>query len=109
MRYQDPVVILRAPLVEGYGGQLVRNWDEAVPGVALVNMQPESTTEVTDSRQLTITRWRCFGPADLDLLATDRVQWTDLTLEVDGELERWGRRGRPQFVKAVLKIASEEE
>ena len=115
MRYTEPVTILRAPLKAGYGGQQIRDWPNAAEVLhhdeqPRMNIQPESTTEVTDSRQLTITRWRAFGPGDLDLVDTDRIAWDGVEgdLEVDGEVERWRRRGRAHHVKAILKLVDED-
>lgn len=108
-RYGDVVRVLRAPLsAPGRNGVRLPLWADAVPSEPVrASVQPESSEEETTGRQTAITRWRLFAGPGTDLLATDRVLWDDLVLEVDGEVARWKHRGRPHHVEAVLKRAAD--
>jgi len=107
-RYGDHVVVLRAPLGDpGRNGVRVRNWPAAARSEPVrASVQPDSSDEATTGRQTAITSWRLFAGPGTDLLATDRVEWDGLVLEVDGEVARWKHRGRPHHVEAVLKRAA---
>lgn len=108
--FTETVTVVRAPLVADRYGNQVRDWVNAtraaVPGV---NMQPASapsdSDEDTEDRQLTVTGWRLYTPrgVDLDLLETDRVEWSGLRLEVAGKVGRWLTDGRVHHVEAQLK------
>ncbi|GAA2516693.1 phage head completion protein [Winogradskya humida] len=102
MILRDRVTRLRAPLVgDGYGNQ-ERDWDQAVAVEYPAGVGPASSTEDVHDQQRTTTRWRVFLPPTADLEATDRVTWDGTTFEVDGDVERWKRRGRLHHVEAVL-------
>ena len=107
-RYGDVVVVLRAPLGElGRNGVRARLWGDATPSEPVpASVQPEGSDEVTTGRQTAITSWRLIAGPGMDLLATDRVKWDGLVLEVDGEVARWKHRGRPHHVEAVLRRAA---
>lgn len=112
-RYDDEIVVVRAPLgpVSGRGGRR-RLWDQAQRSPAVpASVQPLTSTEDGDGRQTTVRTWKLLG-GPLDLLSTDRVEWPGLVddetgrpvpLEVDGEVGRWRRNGRTHHVEAVLK------
>lgn len=105
-RYGDAVTLVRAPLVAGYGGAEVRDWDNATRTVLPGNVQPVSTTEDGDARQTTVSRWRAELNVEPTVLATDRVEWEGLVLEVDGEVElHKDRRGRPHHRTLLLRRA----
>jgi head-tail adaptor len=87
--YPDAVEVLRAPVVTGYGGQQVRDWTTATATSAKASVQPVSSLEDTTDRDTTVSRWRLRTPLTTDLTETDRVQWGDLVLEVDGDVETW--------------------
>ena len=106
----DTVTVVRAPLATGrYGGQ-TRDWTNAVrtpyPGVCV---QPVSSTEDVRDRELLIGKYTLFTSRgqDIDLLATDRVEWNGLTLQVDGDPNRWpAPGGGVHHVEASLKQVS---
>ncbi|MEV1321960.1 hypothetical protein AB0J14_38430 [Micromonospora arborensis] len=103
MRLRDQIVRVRAPLIGGSYGNQDRDWGNAQPGVEYpADVQPVSSTEDVVNQQQTVTRWRLFLGPDADLLATDRVVWDGATYEVDGDVERWKRRGRLRHLQAVL-------
>lgn len=81
--YGDAVTIVRAALVDGYGGQQVRDWANAVrfTGVA-ASVQPVRSTEQSTGRQLATTD-KVMHTAD-DVYATDRIEWRGNTYEVIG-------------------------
>lgn len=106
--YGDAVTILRAGyLVDAYGNpSSQRDWAHAVrTPVSGVSVQPDVSTEATGDRGTIVTGWRLFTPKgrDLDLLATDRVEFGGMTLEVDGEVARYRMGGRVHHVEARLK------
>ena len=103
----ETVTVIRAPLIANrYGGQ-VRDWDNAVrTDVDGVSIQPAATTEDVRDRELLTNRFTLFTSRgrDIDLLATDRVQWNGLTLQVDGDPNRWpAPGGGVHHVEAALK------
>ena len=105
MRLSDTVTRLRAPLIAGPYGNEERDWDNAPPGVVYpAEVQPVSSTEDVVNIQQTQTRWRLFLGPDADLEATDRIVWDGDTYEVDGEVERWKRRGTLHHHQAVLLL-----
>ncbi|SRR6266568_4413149 len=104
----EAVSVLRAPLVTNRYGAQIRDWPNAtqttVPGVSI---QPVSATEDAQGRELRITGYRLFTARgrNIDLLATDRVRWAGLVLQVDGEVARWpAPGGGVHHVEAVLRL-----
>lgn len=109
-RYGDEIVVVRAPrsAAPGRNGQRPWLWDQAQrsePAPASVQWQGSKEDDV--GRQTSTSTWHLHAGYDLDLLATDRVEWGGLTLEVDGEVGRLKHRGRPHHVEAVLKMAAD--
>jgi len=103
----DEVTVVRAPLTPGrYGGQ-TRDWAAATRTVYEgVSVQPTGSTEDIRDRELLIGRYTLFTSRgfDIDLLATDRVEWNGLTLQVDGDPNRWpAPGGGVHHVEASLK------
>ncbi len=93
MLYEQSIVIVRAgQLTDAYGNSRP-DWAAAErTTVAGVNVQPQGgSIEDTDDRQVTVTGWRLFTPRgmDLDLLATDRIEAWDTTMQVVGKIARW--------------------
>lgn len=106
----DEVTVVRAPLTAGrYGGQ-TRDWTAATRTTYQgVSVQPAASSEDVRDRELLIDRYTLFTSrgADIDLLATDRVEWNGLTLQVDGGVERWpAPGGGVHHVEAALKQVS---
>ena len=62
----DSVVVLRAPLVAGYGGREQRDWKQARPAVLPADVQPASSSEDTAGRQVTVTSWSLFAGPEAD-------------------------------------------
>ena len=107
MRLSDRATIVRAPLVVGPRGQMVRDLANATRTQNVpVEVQPVSSTEDVVSQQETVTRWRLFAGPGTDLAATDRVEFAGGTYEVDGDVERWRARGAEHHVEAVLKMVT---
>lgn len=109
--YNDSIEVLRAPLAANRYRDEKRNWDAAAATpYSGVNMQPEQvpldSTEHTDDRQTTVTRYLLITRRgmDIDLLETDRVAFAGMTLEVDGKVGRWPAAGGGlHHVEARLK------
>lgn len=87
------VVRLRAPLVDDPYGDDVYDWsaaDELVIGSCTV--QPVEAPEIVEgaARNSVGRRWFVAGPADADVVATDRIRWAGKVYDVDGEPLRYG-------------------
>lgn len=85
------ITVLRAPKVAGdYGSTEANDWDNAEAAeVAGCSVQPAPAPEFTVDRATFISRWSVYAPPDADVTATDRIQWSGHTYEVDGEVLRW--------------------
>ena len=102
MRLSDTVTRLRAPLIAGPYGNSEFDWPNATSVDYPAEVQPVSSTEDVVNQQQTVTRWRLFLGSTADIEATDRIEWDGDTYEVDGEVERWKRRGVVHHLEAVL-------
>lgn len=106
----DTVIVIRAPLAANrYGGQL-RDWTTATrTTVDGVSVQPAASTEDVRDRELLVNTYTLFTTRgrDIDLLATDRVQWNGLVLQVVGDPNRWPAPGGGiHHVEAALKLVA---
>lgn len=103
----DTVTVLRAPLVADRYGSQVRDWTAAArTDVDGVSIQPSGSIEDVRDRELVTNTYTLFTSRgqDIDLLATDRVQWNGITLQVDGDPNRWpAPGGGVHHVEAKLK------
>lgn len=103
----ETVTVLRAPLIANrYGGQ-VRDWTSAVrTDVDGVSIQPGASTEDVRDRELLTNTFTLFTTRgrDIDLLATDRVEWNGVILQVVGDPNRWtAPGGGVHHVEATLR------
>jgi hypothetical protein len=109
--FGETVTLVRAPLkVDKYGNTTSeRDWASATrtpyPGLMV---QPDTSSEDTGDRATAVTGWRLMTPKgkDFPALATDRVEWEGLTLEVDGKVGRFKVGGRLHHCEARLKEVS---
>lgn len=102
MILRDQVVRRRAALVSsGYGNQ-APDWPNATSVTYPAEVQPISSTEDVVDQDRTVTRWRLFLDSAADVVATDRIEWDGNTYQVDGDVERWKRRGILHHLEAVL-------
>lgn len=102
MLLQDTVVRLRAGTVaDGYGNPR-RDWTTATEASFPADVQPTASSEDVVDQDRTVTRWRLFLGPYAELLATDRVRWDGAVYEVEGDVERWKRRGVLHHTEAVL-------
>lgn len=103
--FHDTVTVVRATTGTDQYGNDTRDWATATrTTVAQVAVLP--TTQVEDAagnRIALSTGWRVFTApgTDVDLQATDRVEWNGITLEVIGEVARWPHPIRPGAVHHV--------
>lgn len=112
MKYPETVKVVRAPVIDsGYGGK-ERDWDNATRTMVSfgVIVQPsESTEDFTVGRSPVITHMRLITPPgkDVDLLRSDRVEWSGADWDVDGEVARHMRPSTGAFhhLEATLKRA----
>lgn len=102
----ETITVLRAPLVSDRYGSQIRDWTAATRTDAVgVSIQPAANTEDIRDREQLVDTWTLFTPrgVDLDLLATDRVEWGGLTLQVVGSPSRWSVGGAIHHVEATLQ------
>lgn len=112
MMFLQTIVRVRAPVITDRYNNRKRDWDNAARlTVEGVNVQPagarSQSVEETVDRQTTVTAWslQTREGVDLDLLATDRVEFDGMTLEVDGKVGRWPDpfTGAVHHIEARLK------
>lgn len=109
--YGETVTLVRAPFkVDKYGNTTTeRDWANATrtPYAGLM-VQPDTSSEAAGDRPSVITGWRLITPKgrDFPALATDRVEWEGLMLELDGEVGRFRVGGRLHHVEARLRKVS---
>lgn len=99
MIFNQVIVRVRAGVRTDRGGNQVPDWSEdAVTRVRMEQVsvqpggQPNSQGEVVNAeRNAVSTGWRVLSEpgVDLDVKATDRIEYDGMTLEVDGEVARW--------------------
>lgn len=94
--FHQTFVRVRATLVEDRYKNKKRDWDNAArEEFRGVNIQPvgagRQAAEENDDRLTLVTGWVLQTPegVDLDLQATDRVEFDGMTLEVEGKVGRW--------------------
>lgn len=106
--YGETVRLVRAPLkVDKYGNTTSeRDWSAATrTEYTGLMVQPDASSEATGDRPTVITGWRLITTKgrDFPAVATDRVEWEGLTLQVDGKVGRFKVGGRLHHVEARLK------
>jgi hypothetical protein len=111
--FRDRVQVSNAPVEEGYGGQSIRDWEQATTSEPIpAKVAPVSTpVEETDREQLTITSWRVELPLPLPAGALEpeaesRLLWEGKTLEVDGEVELHKHRGKRHHLEMVGRLVT---
>jgi hypothetical protein len=102
--YGHVITRVRADLVDGYGGQLVRDWAHAKRVEAAGNVQAVDVRENTTNRQV-VTTDRRVNTA-LELTETDRLEWDGKTYEITG-VEEFYQSGRLDHYEATLQLSSE--
>ncbi|MFF7408703.1 hypothetical protein [Streptomyces lydicus] len=109
--YADSLTLVRAPFrVDKYGNTTSeRDWANAIrTPYTRLSVQPDSSTEATGDRPYVVTGWRLITAKGVDIpaLATDRIEFDGMTLELDGEVGRFRVGGRVHHVEARLKKVS---
>jgi hypothetical protein len=107
----DTAVVLRAPITTDRYGAETRDWAAATETVLTgITMQPlgsrtvRATVEDTEDREWTSEKYILAAPSTADLLATDRVLWQGITLEMDGPSQLWpGPDGQLHHYEAALR------
>ncbi|GGP56039.1 hypothetical protein [Streptomyces abikoensis] len=95
MFFDQAIVRVRAGVRVDRGGNRLPDWSpEAATRltIAEVDVQPTTATEsTTPERVAVVTGWHVQTPpgVDVDVRATDRIEWADMLLEVVGEVARW--------------------
>ncbi|BEL07827.1 hypothetical protein Q0Z83_060180 [Actinoplanes sichuanensis] len=102
MQLRDSVIRQRAATVpDGYGNQRP-DWSSTDDAAYPADVQPLATDEQVVDEQRTTTRWRLILPATADVIASDRIAWDGDVYEIDGDVQRWKRRGVVHHLEAVL-------
>jgi hypothetical protein len=106
--YGDSAVLVQAGLVSGWGGQQVRDWDNATRKTIACAVQPRTTSEFTDQRQATSTDMVLHCGPEVALRAVDRIEYGGHTYEVEGEPAVHRSFGRADHIEVVLNRIAEE-
>lgn len=87
----DDVVVLRSTTtVDSTTGNDVLTYPDVEDGVpARGSFQPQSSSEDTSGKDQVITTYRIFLDGPVALKATDRAWCRGVTVEVQGEPDRW--------------------
>lgn len=103
--FGDSVVVVRAPVVRDRWDNDVADWTTATrTTVTRVVVIPTSQVEDAAGNRVAISSgWRLHSApgVDIDLRATDRVEWQGMSLEVVGEVARYPHPIRPGHVHHV--------
>jgi len=78
------VTLVRAGTTESRYGDDVKSWGDATRTTSKGWVSQRDRSEDLDSREAQVTGWVLFLPAGTDITGLDRVEWEDLTFEVDG-------------------------
>lgn len=95
MFFDQDLVRVRPGTRTDRSGNTLPDWSEdAVDRLTLhnISMQPSGQDETTTAeRTAVVTGWRAqSAPGDVpDVLASDRIEWRGMTLEVIGEVAPW--------------------
>lgn len=106
---QDTVEIWRAPIATDEYNSQYRDWDNATRvATGRASVQPSFGQELTVDRQTVIDTYRLYTDdpvlmATGVILATDRVVYQGLTLEVDNAPHLWRHRGADHHLEVALR------
>lgn len=103
--FGDSVVVVRAPVARDRWDNDVADWAAATrTTVTRVVVIPTSQVEDAAGNRVAISSgWRLYSApgTDVDIRATDRVEWQGMSLEVLGEVARYPHPIRPGHVHHV--------
>lgn len=111
-RYRDRITVRNAPLIGGYGGQEIRDWDNAEETLWPADVSPVSTPdEQENARDFTTARWWLHAPAGVLIDYASRVIWDDPAepMAVEGEVQVAHSNGHPHHLEALLVRAKDRE
>lgn len=110
MIFGDSVTVVRAAVTRDRWDNDTRDWAAATRRKVdkVVVMPAVQVEDSTGNRVALSTGWRMTSApgVDVDLLATDRVEWQGLSLEVVGEVARYPhpiRPGRVHHVEVLMQ------
>lgn len=85
------ITVLRATeKPSDYGNTTELDWTNPTrTDVDGCSVQPASSDEFTIDRDTFITRLVVYTPSDVDVRASDRVEWQSETYDIDGDVLRW--------------------
>lgn len=105
--YGDGVTVVHAALVTGYGGQLVRDWDNATQTAVSAAVQPSTTREYTSGQEVVVSALRVHVPPGTSVEAVDRVVWGGDTYWIDGAPELHFMQGTSDHVEFTMRLVEE--
>lgn len=105
MKYHDTITVVRAPVIRDRWDNDTADWAAATRTVVVdVLVLPSSQIEDAAGNRIAVaTGWRLYSApgVDVDLRASDRVEWQGLSLEVIGEVGRWPHPLRPATIHHI--------
>lgn len=104
IRLLDRVSILNATVTPDPYNTPERDWADAESVLEPAHLSPLSSSENLVNENTVTTRWRVILSPVTAAQSSSRVVWRDLTLEVDGDVEKHtDLRGRVHHCEALLK------
>lgn len=88
----ESVTRIRAPFAtDRYGNEeSTRDWSLATEvTISGCSVQPMIGDEVLGDRDARTHRWILYGPADIDVVPTDRIRHKGTTYEVKSDVRHW--------------------
>lgn len=83
----DTITVLSAPVITDAYGNRVLDWANPTRTTVAALVQPTSSTEAlgTGDRDQVVSHFQVWVEPDTAVSARDRIEWSGLTLSVDGE------------------------
>ena len=107
--YGDTFTLVKAALVDGYGGQRVRDWSSATRVVYAGSVQPVTGSEDAQLRETVTARYRVNTAAGVPVESVDRVEWRGHSFEVVEGPELHGMTGRADHLEVLVEEVTEPD
>lgn len=87
---KDEITVKRAQLVDKRGSKVLDWSNPTIATLKGCSIQPNTTTRDFDGRTIQVTEdWTLYAPPGSDLQAGDRIEWNNLTFEINGAVMQW--------------------